>query len=123
MRTETLHYIDDLLQRNGINYAFGLMSGEITYPYWVGEYTESEPMYENGLQESDFMLNGFHRGEWITLQAAKEKIERIFSNVVLVLPSGMGLAIHYVNALIIPQSEAGLWRIQINLNVKEWKVN
>lgn len=123
MTIETLRYIHDLLQNNGINYAFGQMKAPITYPYWVGEYTESEPLYENGLHESDFMLNGFHRGDWLGLETEKQKIERAFANCVCVLPSGMGLSIHYAGALIIPQNEADLQRMQINLTINEWKVN
>lgn len=122
MSIETLKFIADALHGIGINYEFGQWSSEIVYPYFVGEYTESEPLTEDGLHEAEFMLTGFQRGAWLDLEMEKEKIERLFSNNVHMLPSGSGLAIYYAGAFVVPQ-EAGLKSMQINLRIKEWKVN
>lgn len=123
MTQETLRYIAETLASAGINYEFGQWSGEIVYPYFVGEYTESEPMTEDGLLQSTFMLNGFSRSDWLALQEAKETIEKLFSNSVQVLASGNGVCIFYAGASIIPENDLELKRIQINLTIKEWKVN
>lgn len=123
MTIETLKYIADALHSIGINYEFGQWSSEVVYPYFVGEYTESEPLTEDGLHEADFMITGWTRGAWLEMEQAKEKIERLFANNVHLLPSGSGLAIFYAGTLITPQNEAELKSMQINLRIKEWKVN
>lgn len=123
MTQETLKFISDTLTDAGINYEFGQWSGEIVYPYFVGEYTESEPMTEDGLLQSTFMLSGFSRTTWLALEQAKETIEKLFSNSVQILESGNGVCIFYAGALIIPENDPELKRIQINLTIKEWKVN
>ncbi len=123
MTQETLKFISDVLTNAGINYEFGQWSGEIVYPYFVGEYTESEPMTEDGLLQSTFMLNGFSRSTWLALEQAKETIEKLFSNSVQVLASGNGVCIFYAGTLIIPENDPELKRMQINLTIKEWKVN
>ena len=123
MTQETLKFISDALANAGINYEFGQWSGEIVYPYFVGEYTESEPMTEDGLLRSTFMLNGFSRSTWLALEQAKETIEKLFSNSVQALASGNGVCIFYAGALIIPENDPELKRMQINLTIKEWKVN
>lgn len=123
MTIETLKFIADALESIGINYEFGQWSSEVVYPYFVGEYTESEPLTEDGLHEADFMITGFSRGAWLDLEQAKEKIERLFRNNVHLLPSGNGLAVFYAGAFITPQNDAELKSMQINLRIKEWKVN
>ena len=123
MTQETLKFISDTLTNAGINYEFGQWSGEIVYPYFVGEYTESEPMTEDGLSQSTLLLNGFSRSTWLALEQAKETIEKLFSNSVQVLASGNGVCIFYAGAFIVPENDPELKRMQINLTIKEWKVN
>lgn len=130
MSKEVLKIIDNAMNSLGLEYGFGEYSGnangEFVYPYWVGEYTETEPYTEDGLQETTFMLNGFSRGSWLDLENAKEKIESHFNKVsgkVGITSSGSAVAIFYAGALIVPTGDAELKRIQINLSIKEWKVN
>lgn len=123
MTQETLKFISDTLTNAGINYEFGQWSGEIVYPYFVGEYTESEPITEDGLLQSTFLLNGFSRSTWLALEQAKGTIEKLFSNSVQVLASGNGVCIFYAGAFIVPENDPELKRMQINLTIKEWKVN
>ena len=123
MTQETLKFISDTLTNAGINYEFGQWSGEIVYPYFVGEYTESEPITEDGLLQLTFILNGFSRSTWLALEQAKETIEKLFSNSVQVLASGNGVCIFYAGAFTVPENDPELKRIQINLTIKEWKVN
>ena len=123
MTIEALKFIADALKSVGINYEFGEWSQEVIYPYFVGEYTEREPMTEDGLHDADFMLTGFHRGQWLELEEAKQKVERLFANSAHILPNGSGLAVYYSGAFITPQNDPALKRIQINLRIKEWMVN
>lgn len=121
MTQETLRYIAETLTSAGINYEFGQWSGEIVYPYFVGEYTESEPLTEDGLLQSTFTLNGFSRTTWLALEQAKATVERVFSNHVKLLTSGNGVCIFYAGALIVPENDPELKRMQINLTIKEWR--
>ena len=123
MTQETLKFISDSLTGAGVNYEFAQWSGEIVYPYFVGEYSESEPTTEDGLLQSTFILNGFSRSTWLALEQAKETIEKLFSNSVQVLPSGNGVCVFYAGSFIVPENDRELKRIQINLTIKEWKVN
>lgn len=129
MTAKPLQIINTAMEEMGIEYGFGSyagnVDGKIVYPYFVGEYTESPPMNENGLQEATFMLTGFHRGTWEELEAAKSKIESYFNKVsgkTVMAGDGSAVIIFYDSALIVPKEDARLKSIQINLTVKEWSV-
>ncbi|EOZ2853475.1 hypothetical protein ACQQ4G_003141 [Listeria monocytogenes] len=122
MTIESLKYIKEKLEANNINYEFMQFTDKVRYPYFVGEYTEAESSNEDGMQESTFILTGFTKGSWLGLEQAKEKIEKIFNHTVI-LPNGNGLAVFYSESLVIPTGDAELKKIQINLAIKEWKVN
>lgn len=130
MSKEVLNIIDNAMKSLGLEYGFceygGNSKGKIVYPYWVGSYTETEPYTEDGLQESTVMITGFSRGSWLDLENGKEKIEKHFNRVsgkVGITSSGNAVAIFYAGALIVPTGDAELKSIQINLSIKEWKVN
>lgn len=122
MTKTLLKFISDQLESAKINYEYGEWNSEIVYPYFVGEYTDLEPYTEDGLQESDFTLNGFTRGGWIDLETAKETIERLFLDRTAILDNDSGISISYSGCLIVPTGDAELKRIQITLKIKEWKV-
>lgn len=129
MTSKPLQIIADAMDALGIEYGFGVYrgnaAGKIVYPYFVGEYTETPPLYENGLQESTVMLTGFHRGTWEQLEAAKAKIENYFNKVsgkTVMADDGSAVIVFYDNAIVIPKEDAELKSIQINLSVQEWSV-
>ena len=123
MTKELLNFISVELDSTGVNYEFGEWTSEIVYPYFTGEYQEIAPTTEDGLQESTFILVGFSRGSWLDLENAREKIERLFSNKTVILDNGSGVAIFYAGSMVVPTGDAELKRIEIRLDVKEWKVN
>jgi hypothetical protein len=93
--------------------------------YFTGEYQETEPNSEDGLQETQFILNGFSREPWISLENAKEKISKYFNKVsgrTVIAENGSAVAVFYGSSLVIPTEDAELKRIQINLTIKEWSV-
>lgn len=127
MSKNLLKVVSDGMTELGLEYEFGEYTKEpIIYPYFVGEYTETEPMTEDGLQETTFMLSGFSRGTWLTLENAKAKIENYFNKVygkTVMVDDGSAVAVFYGNALIVPTGDEELKKIQINLQCKEWKVS
>lgn len=123
MTEEALKIINDKLTDANINYEFGAWTSGVVYPYFVGEYQETESLTEDGYQETVFILNGFTKGTWLDLEQAKATIENLFSSFTTIAESDSGVVILYSNSLIIPTGDAELKRIQINLTIKEWRVN
>jgi hypothetical protein len=127
MSKNLLKVVSDGMTELGLEYEFGEYTKEpIVYPYFVGEYTETEPMTEDGLQETTFMLSGFSRGTWLTLENAKAKIENYFNKVygkTVMVDDGSAVAVFYGSSLIVPTGDEELKKIQINLQCKEWKVS
>ena len=127
MSKQALKLVSDSMEAMSLEYDFETYKKHpVVYPYFVGQYTEQEPRTEDGLQESTFMLTGFHRGTWLDLEDAKEKIENYFNRVsgkTAITDNGSAVAVFYMGSLVVPTGDAELKSIQINLNIKEWKVN
>ena len=126
MTTDVLEVINTAMTEMEIPYEFEVFTGEIQYPYFTGEYQEAVPESENGMQEAVFILNGFTRGSPMALETAKEAIEEKFDRTggyIVTTENRNVVAVFYDNAFVIPQDDADLKRIQINLTVKEWKVD
>lgn len=127
MSKAVLKIIDDSMKEIGINYEYMEWTSPPVKQYYTGEYQEVPSMNEDGMQETQFILNGFARGEnaLLELENAKEQIERYFPQVGgrLVSTEKSVVAIFYANALAnLPTGDAELKRMQINLTIKEWKV-
>lgn len=127
MAKNVLKIVSDAMSTLGIEY--GLVTYDkdpIVYPYFVGQYTEQEPLTEDGLRTGVLKLDGWNRGTLLTLENARERIEQTFdpiSGLVATLDDGSVVAIFYAGSLNVPTGDAELKRIQINLSIKEWKVN
>ena len=124
MTTEPLKLISDGMEAIGLNYAFAMWEGEPKYPYFTGEYQESPPEDESGRQDATFILTGFTRGRIADLEEAKEKIENYFyrDGRTAIAPNGNAVVVLYSNSFVVPSGDAELKKIEIHLNVKEWKV-
>ena len=130
MSKAALKIISEAMESMELKYGFMeyRISGPDPLPktYFTGEYQETESFSEDGLQETQFILNGFSREPWIRLEDAKEKIRKYFNNVTgktVITDEGSAVAVFYGNSLVIPTGDAELKRIQINLTIKEWSVN
>lgn len=126
MTIEALDVMKNAMAEMGLEYSFMKRKSEPVYPYFTGEYQEIEPLNEDGLEESLFILNGFSRGEAMLLEEAKAKIKEKFNprdGLIVTTESGSVVAIFYSNSLPVETEDAELERIQINLDVKEWSVN
>ena len=124
MTTEPLKLISDGMAALGLNYAFERWEDEPKYPYFTGEYLEEESTSEDGMQQCDFILTGWHRGSWLDLETAKKKIENYFyrDGRTAIASNGNAVVVFYSRSDVIPSGDAELKKIEIRLKAKEWKV-
>ena len=123
---DKLQFINEQMTDLGIPYQlneWNAPDGILKYPYTVGEFTEVATMTEDGYEESTLLLTVTTRGSWFELEGIKAKIKKRF-------PAGIGLcaetdsgsiAVFYAGSFPVPTGEADLKRMQINLDIKEWK--
>ena len=106
-----------------VPYEFMQWTSDVNGAYFVGEYSETPTVTEDGYKESTLMLTGTTSGSWLELEQIRAKIESHF-------PAEYGLrestdtgsvAFYYANSIPVPTGDANLKRIQINIQVKEWK--
>ena len=118
-----LKFINEQMEALQIPYEFGEWTSDVQYPYFVGECTEVESVTEDGGSEASFILTGFHRGDYITLEEIKNKIKKHFPSVhgLRVQTESGAIAAFYGGAFFVPTGEAKLRKIQINLKIKTWE--
>lgn len=122
MTTEGLNFISSILKPL-INYHFlYYKTDKVEYPYWVGEYLESEYSAETNYQETTFILTGVTRGSYLELEKQKEIIKKALKDKRAILPSGTGITVHYDYSMPIRVDDIELQKIQINLTIQEWEV-
>lgn len=124
---EILQFLNTEFDNAGIPYEFLEWTQKVTYPYFVGEYNEFEPATESGEEDKAFILTGFCRGSnaRLKLERMREKVKELFPALegkTAILKSGSGIAVFYGNSFFVPTGEAELYKIQINLVIKLWKV-
>ncbi len=110
----------------GLNYEYGRWKSEPVYPYWVGELQESVMDSEDGCKESTLVLQGHSRDGLLPLEDTREALEQLFnpiSGYKVTAFNGNVVAIFYANAQHVRSTDAELERMDIYLNIKEWKVN
>ena len=107
----------------GVPYEYMRWTSTVEYPYFIGEFSETPTMTEDGYREGTLMVTGTTTGSWMDLERYRAKIEHHFPAIYgLRLATGTGaVIIHYGNSFPVPTGEADLKRIQINLEVKEWR--
>lgn len=122
MTAYALQVISDGMEELGLNYAYMEFKEHPGYPYFTGEYMERSISSEDGEQDATFIINGFTKGNWLELEDAKSLIEDYFDKIDGKIVTGdTTVAIFYDNAFPIRQAEVK--RYQINLTIKEWKVD
>lgn len=98
-------------------------SGEITYPYFVGELIPVDNLLEDGMREYSFILSGFDRAEsYAGLFDGAEKVESIFpANGYVELYKNQCIAIWGSEPEVIPTGNEELKKIEQKLMIKTWK--
>lgn len=120
---DKLDFIKNQMNEIGIPYNFLEWTEEVPNTYWVGEYSEIPTVTEDGNKKSSFILTGTTWDSWLALEEDKQKIENHFSALGGLrgeTESGV-IVIFYSNAIPVPTGVADLKRIQVNLDIEEWK--
>lgn len=118
MESELLEVINN--QLSNFNYEYGEYTGELKYPYIVGEYNENDYQFENNITSGEIILTCFHRGNELDLINIKEEIKNIFADYRTSTKSGT-IYITYRNKLFIRSGEAELKKMEIYLDTKTLK--
>lgn len=120
---DKLKFINEQMDSIAVPYEFGEWTSPVSYPYSVGEITEDPITTEDGAEQSTLLLTLFHRGKVIDLLSIKEKIKKHFPPIYGLRgeTEGGAIAVFYDGFLPVPSGEADLKKIQINLQIKEWK--
>lgn len=120
---EVLNVISQQMESLHLNYEFGRMTkSPPTYPYWVGDYTQEEPMTEDGLEQATILLMGFSRGNHLALETEKAAINDRFKHGVTVMTdTGAAVVIFSAGNFNVPLETNDLKKCQVNLSIKIWK--
>lgn len=121
MTIEALKYMNDCFESLSIPYEFMQWSKKLSFPYAIGEYTETEAINEDGMESGTFLLTVTTNKSFLILEEIKEKIKDFLDGRTAILDNGSGIAVSYSTAFPVPTGEQNLNRIQINLNIKEWR--
>ena len=107
----------------GVPYEYMRWTSTVQYPYFIGEYSETPTNAEDGYKEGTLMVTGTTIGSWMDLEQYRAKIEHHFPSIHgLRMATDTGaVVIFYGNSFPVDTGEADLKRIQINLEVKEWR--
>lgn len=118
-----LGVINDELNSIGVPYEFMQWTDPVQYPYFVGEYSEVPTVTEDGYKEGTMLITGTTKGSWLELEQFRQKIENHFPAIHGLRKStdDGAVIIYYSNSFPVPTGEADLKRIQINLDIKQWK--
>lgn len=119
MESELLKIIDNELSKI-TNYEYGEYTGELVYPYAVGEFNERNYSYEDNSTGGEFILTVFHRGSESDLINIKEQVKKVFAEYRAGTNKG-SLLINYNHKLFIRSGEEGLKKMEIYLDTKYWK--
>ena len=119
---DSLKFINEQMDILAVPYELGEWSGDVTYPYFIGEPSEAPTTNEDGYVETTLILTGTHRGKYIVLEEIKEKIRRHFDpDYGLRSSTDSGsIVVFFDGSFPVPTGEAELKRIQVNLLIKEW---
>lgn len=119
---DLLGYIAEQLESVGIPYEFGEWTQEVTYPYFVGTFTETDYRYEDGCTVGALTIDAWSRGSGGKLQLAEanDKIKDLFSDNRAVT-SDFAFYVTYGSCITAPTGEEDLYKITITLNTFEWK--
>jgi hypothetical protein len=122
MTTNGMEYIVKAMSELDLPFAFYEWVEAPPETYFVAETCqEVDPVDESGRQETVIILGGFTKGSYMELEQAKDRLKKIDRSEIL--SDGMGVALYYNTSNNVPLDNSDYKKIQVNLTLKEWKVN
>lgn len=122
---EVLNYIRDIVcEQLALEYEYGEMTkSPPTYPYWVGELSDSGTLSEDGKMEVTVILNGFARGSRLQFEEEKAAIREFFRHGTQTIAGDVPVLIcaEYGGCSDIDTDDDDLKRCQITININYWK--
>lgn len=119
-----LNFIRKQMEALNIPYELGEWTSDVIPDrYFIGEPTYEPTADEDGSYNNVMILTGTTRGKRIILDKDRRTIEKHFnpSCGLCAKTDGGSIAVFFKSAFYVPTGEADLNRIQINLDIKEWK--
>lgn len=117
---DILKFINKKITDIDIPYEYGEWTGEISYPYFVGTFSEDEYRFEDGHTSGTLTIDGWSRDSKLGLLQCADKVKEAFTDLVEV-DGNNAFAIRYAATQEIPSGEADLFRVTITLFTDEWK--
>lgn len=108
----------------GIPYEFMRWTDpDVPDPYWIGEYTETATLTEDGYEEGTLLVTGTTQGSWLKMLQDTQTIKDHFSPIYgLRTTTDWGtVVIFYDTCFPVDTGQANLKRMQVNLQIKAWK--
>lgn len=120
---DKLKFINEQMTILAVPYELNEWTQELKYPYTVGEFTEDETTTEDGYEHSTLILDCFNRGKYSVLEEIKSKIKKHFHPIygLRANTDNGAIIVSYGGAFPVPTGEKDLKRMQISLDIKEWK--
>lgn len=116
-------FLADQLVKLGLNYEFWEWTGEPVTTYWIGECDMGTPRNEDGAVPYSFTLVGTTRGQYSDLQSEADKLLQLFRDgLTAILEDGTGVAVFFNSATMVPTDRDDLKRMEVYLDIREWKV-
>lgn len=110
------------LKNIDVPYEFMRWTSTVSDRYWVGEYTESPVLTEDGYEEGTLILTGTTKESWAVLMQDRGKIKDHFSPIGGLRTFDNGaVVIYYDYGMPVPTGDENLKRFQVNLRIKAWK--
>lgn len=116
-----LRCVNEIMTELNLNYEYYEYKSEVTYPYIVGEYIETENPNEDGIKEYEFILTLTSNTTMTQLETIRTTISNYFKPVGKFYEYGGSIVyVNYKNCLDIAEENEDFYRKQINFTIKEW---
>lgn len=124
MTLEAIKFINEKLSEV-IPYEFNLWTDEITYPYWVGEVGETQINRELGEETTSVFVTGTTKGSFSDLEKQKSLIEKVIPRIdgaFKKVSDSHIIRVYFNGCSPTPTDNNNIKRLQITLEVKEWRL-
>lgn len=116
-----LEVLNQEMEKLNINYSFMRYIDDVPrYPYFVGDYIETEYSEEEQKTSGSINISGWSRNNLLELIDVQETLKKHF-NQFSIVKDGCTVVINYDAGSVIDSGEAELYKIIVRLSFKEWK--